>query len=186
VVPREAIASWGDEPGGMEVLKAQAVAAGTYAAFAIFHPRHGAAAVCTTTHCQVWTPATDPRTDRAVQETAGAFVTRDGEIIQTEYSSSCGGTIAGCPCVELGKEFHGHGRGMCQWGAYRLATAYGKTWRQILQFYYPQGDWGEPPSPSGDWASWAMRGAVTVTLGGHEFELPIKGHVELREEQSQT
>lgn len=31
---------------------------------------------------------------------------------------------------------HGHGVGLCQWGAWGLAVA-GKTWEQILQHYYP-------------------------------------------------
>lgn len=31
---------------------------------------------------------------------------------------------------------NGHGRGMSQWGAYGWATVYGKTWQEILDFYY--------------------------------------------------
>lgn len=181
VVPREAIASWGDLPNGMEVLKAQAVAARTYAAYAIFHPRHGNAAVCTTTHCQVWTKATDPRTDRAVRETEGAFVTKDGDIIQTQYVSKCG--LSRCPLCQ-GKNGYNNrqwpGR-MCQWGAKFMAVGQGRTWRQILQLYYPQGDWGELPTPPEDWTPYTIRGEVTVTLGGQELELPVTGHIEMRQ-----
>lgn len=147
VVPREALASWGDAPNGMEVLKAQAIAARTYAAYSIFHPRHGNAAVCTGPHCQVWTPATDPRTDRAVRDTEGAFVTKGGEIIQTQYVSRCG--LPQCPECEGRNGYDGkvwYGR-MCQWGARALAVEYGKTWREILQFYYPDADWGPGPEP---------------------------------------
>lgn len=180
VVPREAIASWGDLPNGMEVLKAQAVAARTYAAFAIFHPRHGAAAVCTTTHCQVWTSATDPRTDRAVQETAGAFVTEDGDIIQTQYVSRCG--MPQCPECRgknghNGKQWPGR---MCQWGARFMAVDQGKTWREILKFYYPQGDWGD--GPSNDWIPFSIRGVVKVKLGGFELEIPVEADLEVSEE----
>lgn len=184
VVPREVYASWGDLPNGMEVLKAQAVAAGTYAAHAIFHPRHGAAAVCTTTHCQVWTSATDPRTDRAVRETEGAFVTKGGEIMQTQYVSRCG--LPQCPLCQGRNGYDGktwHGR-MCQWGAKFMAVDQGKTWRQVLQLYYPQADWGELPPPPEDWTPYTIRGKVTVTLGGQELELPVAGHIEMRQSEA--
>ena len=33
----------------------------------------------------------------------------------------------------------GHGRGMSQWGAFGWATKFGKTWQEILAFYYDNG-----------------------------------------------
>jgi len=38
--------------------------------------------------------------------------------------------------VTLSGHGYGHGRGMSQWGAYGAATQ-GRTWQQILAFYYP-------------------------------------------------
>ena len=32
---------------------------------------------------------------------------------------------------------YGHGHGMSQWGAYGAAKVFGKTWKQIVAFYYP-------------------------------------------------
>lgn len=187
VVPREAYASWGDLPNGMEVLKAQAVAARTYAAYAIFHPRHGAAAVCTTACCQVWTKATDPRTDQAVRETEAAFVTKDGEIIQTQYVSRCG--LPQCPLCQGRNGYDGktwHGR-MCQWGAKHMAVEQGKTWREILQLYYPDADWGQEPEPDPEpepapsqWARVQVRGKVPITIAGQTVELPIDAELEVK------
>lgn len=55
---------------------------------------------------------------------------------------------------------------------------------QLGEYIKAEGDTEEeePPGPSDDWASYTMRGTVTVTLGGHNLELPVKGQVELRED----
>jgi peptidoglycan hydrolase-like amidase len=108
VVPRESPASWGDLGGGtgFEALKAQAVAARGYALSGSL--RASGANTCDTTACQVYLGAyeqptggafkalDDPRTDRAVNETAGQVMrTPGGGVARTEFSSSTGGWTTG-------------------------------------------------------------------------------------------
>ncbi len=116
IVPRESPASWGDLAGGrgMAALRAQAVAARSYAAagdtrWGNLHTRLGAAATtCDDQFCQVYggvayvspsgaiTTRSHPNTDRAVAETK-LEVRRwpDGRLARTEFSSSTGGWTAG-------------------------------------------------------------------------------------------
>lgn len=125
-----------------EALKAQAVAARTYAEYRKKHPKHEGCDLCNSTCCQVMGPNTDPRTDKAVKDTEGIVITRQGQIINAEYSANCGGkTESGvsCQCWEIsphGKERYGHGRGMCQWGA-QVRALEGDTFEEILWHYYP-------------------------------------------------
>ncbi len=103
VVPREISASWGDK--GLEAVKAQAVAARSYAAA---EKRSGFSNTCDTISCQVYggrgvmtakgfTSLEDPRTDRAIAETAGEIRVnpKNGVAIRTEFSASTGGHTAG-------------------------------------------------------------------------------------------
>ena len=103
VVPREISASWGDR--GMEAVKAQAVAARSYAAA---EKRSGFSNTCDTISCQVYggrglvtdkgfTSLEDARTDRAIAETAGEIRVnpKNGAVIRTEFSASTGGFTAG-------------------------------------------------------------------------------------------
>lgn len=102
VVPRESPASWGDAAGGrgIEALKAQAVAARSYA---WSEARSSYAKTCDTTACQVYggagvnlTPSEDRRTDAAVTATAGVVLrSGSGAIVRTEFSASTGGHTAG-------------------------------------------------------------------------------------------
>ncbi len=110
IVPREVSASWADAGGGLglNAVRAQALAARSYA-MAGDTPWRPFATTCDSTTCQVYagygTRATgsstivkneDPRTDRAVRDTADqvrAFP--DGRIAATEFSSSTGGWTAG-------------------------------------------------------------------------------------------
>jgi hypothetical protein len=135
----------------MEALKAQAVAARCYAVVAVANPRHGAegADICTTTHCQVWSPQTYPETDQAVQETTGVAVMHGDEIIQAFYFGHCDGhtrnsedvwvrALPYCrsvPCVKPYPSMYGHGVGMCQRGAMAMAEQ-GATYVDILTHYY--------------------------------------------------
>lgn len=109
VVPRESPAGWGDAAGGagMNALRAQAVAARSYAATENRYA--GLANTCDTQDCQVYGGSAlregvaempysleDPRTDAAIAETSGVVIrTRNGGIARTEFSSSNGGRIAG-------------------------------------------------------------------------------------------
>jgi SpoIID/LytB domain protein len=103
VVPSESPPGWADRPNGIEALKAQAVAARSYAAA---ERRSGPANTCDTTACQVYrgrgefrgsgfTSFEDARTDRAIAETAGEVrLWSNGTVARTEFSSSTGGWTA--------------------------------------------------------------------------------------------
>ncbi len=76
--------SWGDE-GGMEALKAQAIAARSYAL-----ARGGS--ICATEACQVFKPAPKGgRWEQAVNETRGKVVYAGGGPFSTWYASTSGG-----------------------------------------------------------------------------------------------
>ncbi|HST64666.1 MAG TPA: SpoIID/LytB domain-containing protein [Mycobacteriales bacterium] len=101
VVPRESPSSW-----PQQALRAQAVAARTYAYASIRSPRSALWNICDTTACQVYGGATrysagghrlygeQATTTRAVTSTAGIVLTRAGRVATTEYSASNGGWIA--------------------------------------------------------------------------------------------
>ncbi|MGH9035036.1 MAG: SpoIID/LytB domain-containing protein [Acidimicrobiia bacterium] len=107
VVPRESPASWGALGGGagLHALRAQAVAARSYAAS---ENDSAWAKTCDTTACQVYGGRAEQMgaafkdleseaTNRAVDETKGQvrhFVS-DGKVARTEFSSSTGGYTAG-------------------------------------------------------------------------------------------
>lgn len=109
VVPRESPAGWGDAVGGagMNALRAQAVAARSYASTENRYA--GLAHTCDTMDCQVYGGSglregvseqpyslEDPRTDLAIAETAGVVIRgRNGAVVRTEFSSSNGGRTAG-------------------------------------------------------------------------------------------
>ncbi len=108
VVPRESPASWANLGGGAgaEALKAQAVAARSYAAAENRYP--GVAKTCDTTSCQVYAGASqtingstvseDSRSDAAIAATdngTGVRLAGDGSLARTEFSSSTGGITAG-------------------------------------------------------------------------------------------
>lgn len=165
VVPSEMFPSW-----EMEALKAQAVAARTYALAMKGRGRHAesGADVCDTQHCQVYTDRRTVRTDLAVKETRGIIGVLPGKtidnrrlVVPTYYSAKCGGwglndfapeylRSGPCPCVpnqdiySAAKGRIGHGNGLCQYGAQELARQ-GKTFLEILNHYYRlewRGDYG--------------------------------------------
>jgi SpoIID/LytB domain protein len=93
VIPREMPASW--QP---EAVKAQAVAARTYATWSRdqFPTRYFQ--ICDTSYCQVYggAGAEDPRSNAAVTATANQILTYDGKPAFAQFSSSSGGwTSAG-------------------------------------------------------------------------------------------
>ncbi|MEG8176962.1 SpoIID/LytB domain-containing protein [Nocardia terpenica] len=89
VVPAEMQADWADR-GGAEALRAQAVAARSYA---LAEHRYPYAQTCDTTDCQAYpgTAMEDSRATAAVRATAGRVLLRDGRILRSEYSSAPGG-----------------------------------------------------------------------------------------------
>jgi SpoIID/LytB domain protein len=103
VVPRESPASWGDADSGrgLNALKAQAVAARSYA-WAETRSTHYK--TCDTTACQVYGGAglngariEHVNTDRAISDTREEvrILNGNGAVARTEFSSSTGGYTAG-------------------------------------------------------------------------------------------
>lgn len=80
--------SWGDN-GGFEALKAQAVAARTYALAAT---NNGASSICATEACQVYKPQLKSgKWAEAVRATRGWVLIKDGVPAKTYYASTSGG-----------------------------------------------------------------------------------------------
>lgn len=80
--------SWGDE-GGFEALKAQAVAARSYA---LARTNNGSGSICATEACQVFKP--EPKGgnwERAVNETRGWVLVANGQPFSSWYAASSGG-----------------------------------------------------------------------------------------------
>ncbi|MEU5762588.1 SpoIID/LytB domain-containing protein [Nocardia sp. NPDC047648] len=101
VVPAEVQPNWADK-GAAEALRAQAIAARSYA---LAEQRYPYAQTCDTTACQRYpgTAQEDPRTAAAVSATAGAVLLRDGRILRTEYSAAPdGGEPADIQTLEVG------------------------------------------------------------------------------------
>ncbi|SIS21205.1 SpoIID/LytB domain-containing protein [Williamsia sterculiae] len=93
VIPRESLPAWADQ-GGAEALKAQAVAARSYA---LASQRLGKP-IDDTQSSQVYggVSGEDPRTNTAADATAGQVLNgRDGQPAFTEFSASTGGYSAG-------------------------------------------------------------------------------------------
>lgn len=146
IVPAEMPAQW-----PIEALKAQAVAARTFALRASRHPRHRAenADLCATQHCQVYDPRKrHARSTLAAHLTAGQVMSHVGELIEAVYSASCGGKtksaeevgwnakayLVGVDCINEDQPA-GHGVGLCQRGARDMAEA-GASYLEILHHYY--------------------------------------------------
>lgn len=100
VVPAEVKADWADT-GGAEALRAQAIAARSYAAA---ENRELYARTCDSQSCQVYAGSgkEDPRTTDAVRSTKGLILTKGDKVVSAEFSSSTGGYTAGgeFPAVE--------------------------------------------------------------------------------------
>ncbi|MHB1293379.1 MAG: SpoIID/LytB domain-containing protein [Anaerolineae bacterium] len=182
VVPSEMPASW-----ALEALKAQAVAARTYAAVARRHLPD--AEICTTTHCQAWYNIHRDSTDQAIAQTGGTVATYNGAMITAFYFAHCIGEtrdseeypgwnyVAYCrgvtcaPCAErhaAGQEgydeYYGHGVGMCQVGAAGYAVSpHNMNFVEILKHYYTGIKVESPVLISAPYNGQIVRGAVAVT-----------------------
>ena len=103
IVSREMSDAWGDAGGGrgLHALRAQAVAARTYAlaqgAANASGRRFSYAKTCDSMSCQVYGGASAERPNGtiAVADTAGMVLRRGGAVISTEYTASSGGRTAG-------------------------------------------------------------------------------------------
>jgi stage II sporulation protein D len=91
VVPSEMPRSW-----PLEALKAQAVAARSYALGSGSRHRAQKADLCDSTHCQVYrgTSAESAPTDLAVAETRGLVLVQGGRILPAQFCADCGGMPA--------------------------------------------------------------------------------------------
>ena len=93
VIPAEMPASW-----ATEAVKAQAVAARTYASWSRAQNLNRYYQICDTTSCQVYggVGGEDPRSNEAVKATARQILTHGGKPAFTQFSASSGGwTSAG-------------------------------------------------------------------------------------------
>lgn len=101
VVPAEMPASWGSAAnGGFEAVKAQSVAARTYAARVRASKPAGAPYdICDSSSCQVYKPLNyrSSLSDAAIKATAGSVVLYQGQLALTEFTSSNGGWSASNP-----------------------------------------------------------------------------------------
>ena len=104
----------------LEALKAQAVAARTYALRNLGEFSREGYDICATPRCQVYggMNVEHPLSDRAVSETAGQVLLFKGELVDALYSSTCGGHtedvhvifplkqgdeyLRAVPCMEVG------------------------------------------------------------------------------------
>ncbi|WP_336084959.1 SpoIID/LytB domain-containing protein [Nocardia sp. SSK8] len=101
LLPAEMQANWADQ-GAFEALRAQAIAARSYA---LAEDRYPYAQTCDTTDCQVYpgTVLEDARTTEAVAATTGTVLLRDGFILRSEYSAAPdGGRPADIQTFEVG------------------------------------------------------------------------------------
>ncbi|MFC6011763.1 SpoIID/LytB domain-containing protein [Nocardia lasii] len=101
LLPAEMQANWADQ-GGFEALRAQAIAARSYA---LSESRYHYAQTCDTTDCQAYpgTVKEDSRTTEAVGATTGTVLLRDGQILRSEYSAAPdGGRPADIHTFEVG------------------------------------------------------------------------------------
>lgn len=135
VLPHEWITSW-----HVESLKAGAVVIRTYAAAWIgAGGKYDCADLDDTTASQVYKDEFLPKTDAAVDATAGIYVVKNGDLVFAEYSAENSDPtefgVSEPHCSGLA--VYGHGRGTCQWGSQRWATNAGKTYDWIATHYYP-------------------------------------------------
>lgn len=122
VVASEVSPSW-----QMEALKAQAIAARSYALTYHFKPVSTFYDMGDDEYYQVYSGISreDPRTNQAVDLTAGHYVSYKGGVVESLYAASDD---------IVAEAFQGHG--MSQLGALSLAEQ-GYTYSQILGNYYP-------------------------------------------------
>ena len=149
----------------LEALKAQAVAARTYAYNKILRPQTNLYDLFSDTSSQVYEGVTkySETTDRAVRQTADVVMFYKGRLFPSFYHSMCGGVtrkaenvwkineqvpgnVSCAYCMKKArlmanqtksKNFRsGHGVGMCQHGAIDMAKK-GCSYKHILRYYYP-------------------------------------------------
>ncbi|MGC8838133.1 MAG: SpoIID/LytB domain-containing protein, partial [Anaerolineae bacterium] len=197
VVPYEMPASW-----NAEALRAQAVAARTYAWHRVLARTGEAWDVTDWTDTQVMGPNTHPASDEAVFATRGQYVAYGGEVISAMYSAQNGSPTLwspwGTPYLQavddpvcFGEERRGHGLGLSQVGAARWADWHGWTYQQVLTHYYtgvtvelPQGTSPDLTPPLAQlvapWRHWYLRSLILSLSANASDDLSGVAEVEFR------
>ncbi|MFQ3611169.1 MAG: SpoIID/LytB domain-containing protein, partial [Fimbriimonadales bacterium] len=156
VITSEWYACWGNVPGGMDSLRAGAVAVRSYGVSFVYSPATSTYDICDSTSCQVFTGNQTSNGNAAVDATTRyVLLTSAGNIARSEYSAEnnnagCGngysGTGSSWPCIYdpvcSGFSTNGHGRGMCQWGSARWATGRRLSSSQACTTAAPQHGFG--------------------------------------------
>ncbi len=144
VVPAEMPSKW-----NMEALKAQAIAARSYAVATRNAGKHASQGfdLVDTTADQAYGGASVEKnsTSQAVDETKGIVLIQDKKVLPTYYHASSGGYtkvwnsdssfLQSVPSFDDGTKKNGHGVGMSQHGANNMAEL-GYNAYQILNYFY--------------------------------------------------
>ena len=144
VVPSEMPSKWNEE-----ALKAQAIAARSYAVATKNAGKHGSKGfdVSDTTADQAYGGASAEKTttSKAVDDTKGIVLVQNKKVLPTYYHASSGGQtkvwaggsnfLQSVPSFDDGMKKNGHGVGMSQYGANNLAQQ-GYNAYQILDYFY--------------------------------------------------
>ena len=144
VVPAEMPSKW-----NKEALKAQAIAARSYAVATKNAGKHGSKGfdLVDTTADQAYGGASAEKdsTSQAVDETKGIVLVQNKKVLPTYYHASSGGKtkvwssgssfLQSVPSFDKGTKKNGHGVGMSQHGANNLASQ-GYNAYQILNYFY--------------------------------------------------
>lgn len=111
----------------IEALKAQAIAARSYALVHLIRPASSWYNLGATTRWQAYNGVDKEynTTQKAVRDTAGMILSYQGGVVESLYAAT----------DEIVARAH-KGRGMSQTGAYKLAES-GYDYQQILSYYYP-------------------------------------------------
>jgi SpoIID/LytB domain protein len=150
VVPQEIPASW-----SREAVRAQAVAARTYAAYERAHPHGGHYQLCDTWSCQVYGgyDVEHPASNQAIDDTRGQVLLAGGGPAFTQFASSSGGwTSAGSVSYLPAREdpYDGWaGNPVHSWSLRVQDTALEKAWpaignltKIVVNRRDGNGDWG--------------------------------------------
>ena len=144
VVPSEMPSRWNEE-----ALKAQAIAARSYAVATTTSGKHASKGfdLVDTTSDQAYGGASAEKatTSKAVDDTKGIVLVQNKKVLPTYYHASSGGQtkvwssgssfLQSVPSFDEGTKKNGHGVGMSQHGANNLAEM-GYNAYQILNYFY--------------------------------------------------
>lgn len=146
VVSSEIYANWPEE-----AQKAQAIAARTYAMVNIETRKNKEFDVDDTSAYQKYDPKKiNQNAVAAIRATDQQHLTYNNKLIQAVYCSANGGKTVSAKerwgneipyLIEQSDPYctrpkNSHGVGLCQWGMFEMAKQ-GKTYKEILSFYYP-------------------------------------------------